>query len=84
MQSPHSQRRLKRSTPDGSRKVSLRDHNKPFGDETMTKEMTRQELYEEIKEAVFSLSDEKLVAVAKTLDLEVKPMKYGLFEVATK
>ena len=44
-------------------------------------EMTRQELYEEIKEAIFSLSEEELIAVARTVGLEVKPIKWGLFEV---
>jgi|32_taG_2_1085360.scaffolds.fasta_scaffold02741_15 hypothetical protein len=44
-------------------------------------EMTRQELAEEIKEAIFCLSEEKLVATARTLGLEVNPIKWGLFEV---
>ena len=44
-------------------------------------EMTLQELYDEIKEAIFSLPEDKLVATARTLGLEVKPIKWGLFEV---
>lgn len=47
-------------------------------------EMTRQELYEEIKEAIFSLSEEELIAVARTVGLEVKPIKWGLFQVKTE
>ena len=47
-------------------------------------EMTLQELYEEIKMSIFSLPEEELIAVARTVGLKVKPIKGGLFEVKTE